>query len=360
MKVGLVIYGSIDKVSGGYLYDRKLVGYLRSCGDEVEIVSIPTGSYFSHLLNNSSFRLPSDVDILIEDELVHPSVLAANGMRAPRVPVISLVHNLHSSERRAAWQNAFYRQIEKLHLRSADGFIFNSTITRDSVVQLAGKDKPNVLAPPGGDRLGSLTPDAVRARLAVPGPLRLLFLANVTPLKGLHVLLDALSALPAGCCSLDVAGSLAVDADYARQMQARAATLATPTRFHGVLDGEPLAELLAGTDLLVIPSYWEGFGISYLEGMAYGAPAIGTTAGAIPQLIRDGVNGYLVTPGDSAALARHIERLGGDRDLLMRLSLAALQTFGERPTWDQSAAAVRDFLQQMLGRRRELAMAAAR
>ncbi len=360
MNVGLVIYGSIDTVSGGYLYDRNLVGYLRSCRDEVEIISIAPGSYFSHLLNNFSFRLPSEMDILIEDELVHPSVLIANLVRSGRVPVISLVHNLHSSERRPAWQNAFYRQVDQLHLRSADGFIFNSRITRDSVLRLAGKDKPYVLAPPGGDRLGSLTPDAIRARLAVPGPLRLLFLANVTPLKGLHVLLEALSALPGGCCSLDVGGSLAVDADYARQMQARAAALATPTRFHGVLDGEALAELLAGTDVLVIPSYWEGFGISYLEGMAFGMPAIGTTAGAIPELIRDGVNGYLIAPGDSSALAHHIRGLSGDRGLLMRLSLAALETFGGRPTWDQSAAAIRAFLQQTIDERREPAMAAER
>ncbi len=360
MNVGLVIYGSINTVSGGYLYDRKLVDYLRSCDDEVEIISIPPGNYLSHLLNHFSFRLPSRFDILIEDELVHPSVLIANLVRSPRVPVISLIHNLHSSERRPAWQNAFYRQVERVHLRSADGFIFNSTITRDSVLQLAGKEKPHVLAPPGGDRLGSLTPDAVRTRLALPGPLRLLFLANVTPLKGLHVLLEALSALPGGCCSLDVAGSLAVDPEYARQMQARAATLATPTRFHGVQDGQALAELLAGTDLLVIPSYWEGFGISYLEGMAFGTPAIGTTAVAIPELIRDGVNGYLVRPGDSAGLAHHIQRLCADRDLLFRLSLAALETFAARPTWDQSAAAARDFLDRMIDQHRQPAKAAAR
>ncbi len=358
MRVGLVIYGSIDTISGGYLYDRKLLGYLRACGDQVEIVSIPPGSYVSHLLDNLTFRLPSEVDILIEDELVHPSVLAANGMRPRSVPIVSLVHNLHSSERRAAWQNGFYQQVEKLHLTSADGFIFNSTITRDSVTRLVGNDRPHVLAPPGGDRLGSLAPDAVRVRAGHAGPLRLLFLANVTPLKGLHVVLDALSGLPADCCTLDVAGSLTVDAVYARRMQARAAALPAPVRFRGVLDGGALVELLKNADVVVIPSYWEGFGISYLEGMAFGAPAIGTAAGAIPQMIRAGVNGYLSQPGDTLALRDILRRLSADRELLLRLSLQALQTFTQQPTWDESGAKIRAFLERMLAERRPSAMAA--
>ncbi len=348
MKIGLVIYGSIDTISGGYLYDRKLVSHLRSCGEAIETISIPPGSYGSHLLDNFSFRLPTDFDILIEDELVHPSVLAANALRIRDVPVISLVHNLHSSERRTEWQNSLYRLFEKRHVSSVDGFIFNSAITRDSVQRLIGDDKPHVLAPPGGDRLGSLSAEAVRLRAAHTGPLRLLFLANVTPLKGLHVLLEALAGLPNGSCALDVAGSLTVDSDYARRMQQQAAALPAPARFHGVLDGEALAALLKASDVLVIPSYWEGFGIAYLEGMAFGLPAIGTTAGAIPQLIRDGVNGYIIAPGHSAALRVILGRLAADRQLRERLSLNALQYFESCPTWEQSGEMVRGFLRQVL------------
>ena len=52
MKLGLVIYGSLDTVSGGYLYDRKLAEYLRAQGDEVEIISLPWRSYAAHLTDN--------------------------------------------------------------------------------------------------------------------------------------------------------------------------------------------------------------------------------------------------------------------------------------------------------------------
>jgi len=200
MKIGLVIYGSLETMSGGYLYDRQLVSYLRSRGDDVQVVSLCSGGYVRHLVDNLHARLPSNVDLVIEDELVHASLLVGNALHhrvhSPKpYPIISLVHNLHSSERRPAWQNALYREAERLHLRSVDGFIFNSSITHDSVRVLSGDDRPYVIATPGGDRLGSLTTEQVHARAIEPGPLRLLFLANVIPLKGLHVVLDALSRL---------------------------------------------------------------------------------------------------------------------------------------------------------------------
>jgi glycosyltransferase involved in cell wall biosynthesis len=332
MKIGLVIYDSLDTMSGGYLYDRKLVAYLRSQGDTVDVISIPPG-----------------LDIVIEDERVHPSVLFANGRNA-HMPVVSLVHNLHSSEHRPAWQNAFFRQVERWHIASVDGFIFNSPVTRDTVNQLIRIGKPSVLAPPAGDRLGRLERDVVQPRAAGQGPLRLLFLANVTQLKGLHVLLDGLASLPSGCCLLDVAGSLDVEPGYASQMQRKAAGLPMPVTFHGTLDGPPLVDLLKASDVLVIPSFWEGFGIAYLEGMAFGLPAIGTTAGAIPQMIRDGENGYMIPPGDSTALASIIRRLSSDRALIARLSAGALSYFASCPTWDQSAAIVRAFLLEMTER----------
>ncbi|MFL7868236.1 MAG: glycosyltransferase family 1 protein, partial [Anaerolineales bacterium] len=78
MKFGLVIYGSLDTLSGGYLYDRKLVEYLRKQGDSVEIISLPWRNYAAHLTDNFHFRLPPDLDLLIQDELNHPSLLSAN------------------------------------------------------------------------------------------------------------------------------------------------------------------------------------------------------------------------------------------------------------------------------------------
>jgi glycosyltransferase involved in cell wall biosynthesis len=353
MKVGLVIYGSIDIVSGGYIYDRILVDHLRSCGDQVEIMALPVSDYFSHLLGGISTRLPAGIDILIEDELVHPSVLLANRGRRAAIsktepPVVSLVHNLRSSEKRPAWQNALYRQVEKCHLHSVDGYIFNSDATHHSAVALLRNQKPFVVAPPGGDRLGCISTAALLERTSRTGPLRLLFLANVTPLKGLHILLDALRRLPAGLCTLEVAGSLDVDRPYCTRMKAAAAACGSQVTFRGLLGDRRLIDLLLVSDVLVVPSYWEGFGIAYLEGMAYGLPALGTTAGSIPRLIAHGVNGFVIDPGDSAALAALLVELAADRSLLARMSANALEYFESSPTWRQTAETIRSFLMQML------------
>ena len=78
MKIGLIIYGSIDTLSGGYMYDRMMVEYLRAQGDTVEIISLPWRNYAAHLTDNFSFKLLPNLDILIQDELNHPSLIGAN------------------------------------------------------------------------------------------------------------------------------------------------------------------------------------------------------------------------------------------------------------------------------------------
>src|SRR5215217_1622528 len=172
MKVGIVIYGSLDTLSGGYLYDRKLVEYLRSQGDSVEIISLPWRNYAAHLTDNLTFRLPRHLDILIQDELNHPSLIFANWGKHPH-PVISLVHHLRCSELRPNWQNVFYRIIEKKYLNSVDGFIFNSRTTQGVVNSLIEKPKPGVIAYPPTDRFGSqLSADEISQR-AKKGDLRI-------------------------------------------------------------------------------------------------------------------------------------------------------------------------------------------
>ena len=78
MRIGLLIYGSLDTLSGGFLYDRKLVQYLLSHGDEVEVISVPWRQYGRGLLDNLSPDLIQRLklatfELLVQDELVHPS-----------------------------------------------------------------------------------------------------------------------------------------------------------------------------------------------------------------------------------------------------------------------------------------------
>ena len=346
MKIGLVIYGSLDTVSGGYLYDRRLVSFLREQGDEVHIISLPWRNYTAHLTDNLRFRLPQSLDLLVQDELNHPSLLAANARPHP-YPVVSLVHHLRSSESHPVMQKAFYRFIERGYLRSVDGFKFNSKTTQDVVHALAGKDKPNLIAYPPTDRFGAvLSEPLVSARAEQPTPLRLLFLGNIIPRKGLGTLLEAISHQPSAF-SLDIVGSLTTDSAHARKMQTFAHQLPTSIHFHGVLDDGPLVEQLRQAHVLVVPSSYEGYGIVYLEGMAFGLPAIGTTGGAASEIISDGETGYLVPPGDAATLAARLSRLAANRDLLRRMAFKALERYRSQPVWEQTARELRAFLVRM-------------
>ncbi len=344
MNLGLLIYGSLDTISGGYLYDRRLVEFLRAQGDTVEILSLPWRNYPSHLLDNLTFRLPAGLDLLIQDELNHPSLLGANARPHP-CPVISLVHHLRSSEERPAWQNSFYRLVEKRYLRSVDGFIYNSQATRRDVEELLRGTKPSLVAFPPTDRFGlQVTEQEILDRARTPD-LRILFLGNVIHRKGLHTLITSLMELPLSV-TLDVVGSLEAEPVYALRQKERAAGLAVT--FHGSLPDESLSRLMKTAHVLAVPSSLEGFGIVYLEGMGFGLPAIGTSLGAAPEVITEGVDGFIVPPGDAHTLAARLNLLCTDRDLLARMGLAACRRFQKQPEWASTAASIRNFLQEML------------
>ena len=342
MNVGLVIYGSLETMTGGYLFDRMLVSHLRQQGDNVTVISLPPGNFGSKLLDNFKFRPPVGFDVILEDELCHPSLLMHNAGRHP-CPIVSIVHNLRSARRRMPL-DAFYALFERWYLNGVDGFIFNSLATSRSVLAATRGGRPHLVAPPGGDRLGEIREAAIKARAIAPGPLRLVFLANVVRGKGLDILLDSLLKLPRSSYALDVVGSCDVEPRYARRLQERARGMGLPVHFHGVLDHQRLAAILDSSHALVIPSYYEGFGIAFLEGWAHGLPALGTTAGAIPDLVSDGIDGFLISPGDVVALTERLALLGSDRVLLATMGVAALQKYRSQPTWAASTKLMRKFL----------------
>lgn len=353
MRFRLVIYESLETVSGGYLYDRKLVEYLRQQGDEVEIISLPWQKYGRQLLYNFSADLyhtlkQGSFDVLLQDELNHPSLFWLNGRLRPRpYPIISIVHHLRCSEKRPSWQNCFYRWIEQRYLRSVDGFILNSETTRQVVEGLAGAGRPFVVAYPGGDRFGQqITEAAVRERALAPGPLRLLFVGNLIPRKGPDVLLGAVALLPSDTWRLDMVGSMTADPAYTAQIQhlIHEAKLAESVRLHGAVTDEVLAQLMRTSQLLVVPSSYEGFGIVYLEGMGFGLPAVATMAGAAGEIITDGRDGFLIPAGDVHTLAQRLALLDNERERLVQMGTAALERYRAHPTWEQTADNIHRFL----------------
>lgn len=363
MQIALVVYGGLDAVSGGNLYDRKLVERLRRSGHEVEIVSLAQRGYLVDLAQNFSPFLKRRLadpsfDLLVQDELVHPSLAFLNRPLAEAGGHrVAIVHHLRSSEERPDWQNRFYRRVERRYLASVDAFVFNSHTTRETVEALLSKKTRSVVATPGGDRFRRrMTPGDVDRRAREDGPLRLLFVGNVIPRKGLELLVEALSSLKEYHFSLDVVGSLDVDRSCASRVLRSIAShqLTDRVRFHGSLDGESLEERFREAQLFVVPSSYEGFGIVYLEAMAFGLPVIACASGATDEVVLHESTGYLVPPGDPAILARRIESFLEDRELLAHMSVEAFAAFSDHPGWEESMTRIEEFLLALIAEKKPL------
>ncbi len=355
MRVGLIIYGDLHTVSGGYLYDRQCVAYLRSQGDELTLFSLPWRHYMAHLADNWRQRAllqrlsQAPLDVLLQDELNHPSLFWLNRNLQPRVtyPIVSIVHHLRSNEPHPWPLSALYRRVERSYLRTVDAFIFNSQHTRQSVAHLLGSNPLATVAYPAGDRWQPAWDAAAwRRRALQDGPLRLLFVGNVTPRKGLHVLLADLAGLPAPAWRLQIVGALDGDAAYVRrvQRQIRALRLQDRVDLAGQLDDEALGRAFASSHVLVVPSLLEGFGIVYLEAFSFGLPVIASAAGGAVEIVEPGRNGFLVAPGDVPALRSSLQRLLNDRDLLVQMGINARARFEQYPRWEETGARIRTFL----------------
>lgn len=351
MHVGLVVYGDIENTSGGYLYDRKLVEYLRERGDDVAVISLPWRTYPHHLRDNLSpdlyRRIDGRYDVLLQDELCHPSLLVANRRLDRDYPIVSVVHSAKAAETRPSRWNPLFRAVERRYLTTIDGVVSTSRATAETVGCLV--DVPGVVVRPGrGHRSPDLTADAIADR-SREAPFRVVFLGNVIPRKGVDTLLDGLARLPTEEWRLTVVGSLASDRQYVTRLrrQVERLDLGESVTLTGRLSDAELADRLRRHHLLAVPSSYEAFGIAYLEGMGFGLPALATTAGGADELVSDGENGFLVPPGEPRAIAGAVGRVLDDRDRLREMSLAARGTYEAHHTWAETGSRIRAFLRRI-------------
>ena len=348
MRVGLTIYGSLGERSGGFHYDRQLVEALRRAGDSVELVELPWRWYPRGLVDALSpairRRLDVDVDVMLQDELAHPSLLGHN-RRLP-YPIVSIVHHLRASE--PSRLSSLYRTIERRYLSTVDGVVCNSGVTRDVVTDLGVGPERTVVAPPAGDRFDPAIDDETIAERGRRRPLRVVFVGNLQPRKGLDTLVEAIASVECGDeppVELTVVGR-PVDSRYVERVE-RAIDrhgLVDRVTLVGELSDRALAETLREHHVLAVPSRYEGFGIVYLEAMSFGLPVIASRAGGAREVVADGETGVLVDPDDPAAVADAIERLSTDRDRLVSMGTAARRRYESHPGWTETAGRVRRLL----------------
>jgi glycosyltransferase involved in cell wall biosynthesis len=167
-----------------------------------------------------------------------------------------------------------------------------------------------------------MPPIARRPRGAAP-TLRLAFIGQLAPHKGVHLAVEAVRALVGRPITLDVHGPLDVYPDYVARLRALAGD-DPRIRFHGAYRRDALPEVFAATDLVVVPSVWhEVAAIVIQEAQAAGVLVVATNVGGSPELIRDDVDGLLFDPREPGALTRQLARLLDEPGLRARLESAA-------------------------------------
>jgi glycosyltransferase involved in cell wall biosynthesis len=345
LRIAFVLLGDLDRVSGGFIYDRMLVERLRARGHVVDVVTLPWRSRTRSVTSNLRSLPPelSQADVVLQDELAHAAMFARNGqLRRAGIPVVALVHNLGSLEPRGRGRGVA-RALERRYLRTVDGIVAVSESTlRDARAELV-RDVPFVVAPAGGDHLPAKRPDgaAVVKRARAAGPLRVLSSATVARAKGLHRLVEALARAP-GDIVLDVAGALDVEPVYTRRVRSLVARrgLEDRVRLHGLLRGDALWALYAEAHVLALPSDREAYPLAVVEALGFGLAVLVTDRGGAREALGEGPQGRALPPDEPGPWADALAGFAADRAGLARAGRAALDRFGALGTWNDVASRV--------------------
>lgn len=161
------------------------------------------------------------------------------------------------------------------------------------------------------------------------GRLRILFVGRVGDYrKGFDLLEAAFANMPAKAAELTVLGRIGDD-----QRAALTQRFGDAVRVLGLVDEQTLEREYASTDLFVMPSRYEGFGMPYVEAMRYAKPVIGTTVGGVPDVVPAGT-GILVPPDDASALLDAITSLTASAERRSEIGQAG-RLWAERFHWER-------------------------
>jgi glycosyltransferase involved in cell wall biosynthesis len=158
-----------------------------------------------------------------------------------------------------------------------------------------------------------------RSRLwGATDPMRVTYLGSLSWQKGVHILVQACAGLPPGAVRLRIWGDPTVFPEYSRRLRG---LLAHPEAvLMGRVENERVGEVLADSDVLVVPSLWyENSPIVIQEARAARVPVVASGHGALAEKVRHQIDGLLFPPGDVVALRQALQRLVEEPELLPAL-----------------------------------------
>ncbi len=327
LRVRLLTRGSPTAVTGGHLYQRRMADEAERHDAVVELVQASMWS-----------RLPRDVDVVAVDSIAAWRLVGAVCRRGGRPPLVAVVHQPPGGVDAPPIRRYVQGVLDRLVYRRCTAVIVAGRAVADELVDVHGLRPSRVhVVEPGCDLpAGRRSIDLRRGRrIAVS------CVANWYPNKGLLDVLGAVGALPADHVTLHLAGRDDVDPDYTRRVRARlgAPDLAGRVVVHGTLDRHQIADLYAGSDAVVLPSYQETYSTVLAEALAAGLPVVAWHTPHAAQVVTDGVDGLLVAPGDRTGLTGALRSLATDEATRARLAAGARRRGAELPRWADSAAA---------------------
>ena len=204
----------------------------------------------------------------------------------------------------------------------ASHFLVASSFTRDSLVEHGARAEDIVVIPYGVD-LERFHPAPRLARK--DGRLQLLFVGRINQRKGIKYMLEALRMLNSDEVHLTVCGRVVDDLELFKPF-------ASQVTIRPSVSGEELVQAYQQADLFVFPSVAEGFGQVLLESLASGLPILSTTHTAAPDLIEDGVQGFIVEPRRPDLVAERIAWAIEHRTELAEMGVQA-RACAEQFTW---------------------------
>lgn len=322
--------------SGGETQVLALVRHLRDDGHEVLVAAHPDGELASRVRAAGIVHVPL-VCRYGHDPVAGLALRRAAGEHAPDVVhfhtsrALSLAPYVGSGPVRVVTRRMDYAPrgagpyVRWLY-GQVDAVIAISRAARDALAARGIAAERVAIVPSGVDvaHFHGIERAASRARLGVPAEeLVVAIVASLHARKGHAVLFEALARLARdGAAPLCLAAGTGPEGDALDELATRLG-LAGRVRWLGrVADVRPV---LGAADVVVAPSLAEGLGVAVIEAMAAGVAVVASAVGGIPELVRDGVEGLLVPPGDPAALAAALGRVLRDAHLRRQLGEAGRQ-----------------------------------
>lgn len=345
MRVALVTEGDPKRISGGFLYQRRVAERAANSGVTMRVFSVPPRRFPLAVRDGRRVlrEAAADRDVVVVDSLASRSLAPWIALGRPRGALVASVHQRPGGTDGTRTSRMLQRWLDLVAYRRCDRIIVPSALLGE-VIASHGIDATAVrVATPGRDVPESWPGAEVEAGAGVDvregEPITVLCVANWIERKGILALLDAVAGLEAGVVMVDLVGDEDVDGAFRDRVMERLgrADLVGRVRRHGIVDPSLMPKVYASADIFVLPSTEEPYGMVYAEAMDAGLPVVGWDAGNLPNLIHDGVEGRLVPPDDIEALRGVLASLARDAPQRRALGTAGRERARCLPTWDETA-----------------------